>query len=260
MINYKLLKEKPKKINFVWDALPNNAIGVLASLGATGKSYFLLETICKYLFNKHLEYSFELPFEINFDRCYFLMLEDPQAIILERLRNILKNILKKELKGNDFDPYIDILEKYLIAFPAEKGNNLKTHMKEIEPNSFLIIDTLSVYANFKNENDNAEVGKKINELKKFLNEKQLTALLVHHLSQNGMSITTEDEITADKIRGATAIINNTRYAAIMANLKEELIYKTVKSNYKKSNSIKFNKDFFENGFKIKKGNNEKNKY
>jgi len=244
------------KIDFVFDTLTKGNIGILGGIGAVGKSYFVLEQIIKYLLFKERIILTSSAIRFDFNKVMLITTEDEYNLITIRLQNILKNLFKvkniKEIK--DIEKIETILNN---SFHLEISNNIQetnNTIKEIKDIDLLLLDTLSVILNLKNENDNSEVARKIEDYKQIARTKNIAIIFIHHLSQAGIAIKDKTDITADLLRGATTLLNNTRYVAILAKTQDELIYQVVKNNNGMKTQVNFECDFWNNGFQeIKKG-------
>ncbi len=245
------------KIDFIFDKLQKQEIGIVAGLGAAGKSLFILDILLDYFIDK-IDKENQIPglnnglLHLESKKCLFITTEDTEKSILNRINRKLK------LKFNDLETLEvnKILEELNDVFYLEYADNAIESKKIIEKYQdydLLILDTLSVIAELENENDNAEVAKKIQYFKELGKKRDIAILFIHHLSQSGFKIKEEDDISGDLVRGATTLINNCRYASILAKTDENLCFKNIKVNSAKMETIKMEKEYWENGFRIYKG-------
>jgi len=253
LYDFSNIKTKPN-FHFIFDRLHRGNIGILAGIGAVGKSYFILEQIINYiLFKKgHLPNSSSI--NMNFNKVKIITTEDEVNIITNRIQNILIVLFKTNdiNKIKDIDKIIDLLQKSIILVISENLHETKKEVEKNDGEEFLILDTLSVILKLKSEIDNAEISSKIETFKEIAIKNSISILFIHHLNQSAMSIKSKDEITADKLRGATTLLNNVRYVSLLVKIKESIFYKSVKVNNGKRTEIEFENDFWNLGFSEKK--------
>lgn len=245
---------KKYEIEYIFDKLQKGEIGILAGLGSVGKSLFLVDNIIDYFYTiykmDNLEFiEFDNVIHINSSRVLMITTEDTREAVLNRIHRKL-NLMFTDLNTLNVNNFLSFLNEHFILEVTDNAEESRKIINQYNDYELLILDTLSVIAELNNENDNAEVAKKIQYFKELAKTKDIAILFVHHLSQSGFKIEDKDAISGDLIRGATTLINNSRYAAILAKVKDNIIYKTVKVNNGTQTILQMNTDFWHRGYML----------
>ncbi len=231
---------------------PQGETSLLIAQGGTGKSYLLLELMLA--FAAGIEYG-EFKPKKKF-KVLGLFGEDCQTILHTRIRNIIKSLdLKNHLV--DLDKNFNaksVINMRLVEFGehqnpsfTENYNSLRKALAEEkekgEPIEVLILDPLIRFYGL-NENDNQQaaffVDTVIGSLQK---EFGLTVILAHHVpkaTSKGFTTLNISDIDQISPRGASAFLDNCRYALAMMKVskKEAKTYGIREEDYKNYVAIK----------------------
>lgn len=238
---------------------PQGETSLLIAQGGTGKSYFLLGLMLAFAAGiKYGDFAPKKKFKV-----LGLFGEDCQTILHTRIRNII-TALKLSLKEEEEEQFIKDLDKNfnalsvinmrLVEFgehqnPAftENYNLLRDFLAKEkakgEPIEVLILDPLIRFYGL-NENDNQQaaffVDTVIGSLQK---EFGVTVILAHHVPKStskGFTALTISDIEQISPRGASAFLDNCRYALAMMKVsrKEAKTYGIMEDDYKNYVAIK----------------------
>lgn len=212
-----LLRIKPNwdqtrnKIDALWHGGPmTGTVGAIVGAGAAGKSYFALQAAISVAAGVNAD-SLNLGVTKK-GQVFYFALEDPAEILENRILDICASFnssVKKTIDENF----------YLISALAESAFNFSNNkFTEMLANScdgarLIVIDTLNRSHNFE-ENSNGEMSQLIKKLEFVAKQTGATVLFLHHVAK-GAGI---DQTAA---RGASALIDNARWAAVLRSVTEE---------------------------------------
>ncbi len=233
---------------------PQGETSLLIAQGGTGKSYLLLGLMLAFAAGiKYGDFDPKKKFKV-----LGLFGEDCQTILHTRIRNIITALrLKNEQFIKDLDKNfnaLSVINMRLVEFgehqnPAftENYNLLRDFLAKEkakgEPIEVLILDPLIRFYGL-NENDNQQaaffVDTVIGSLQK---EFGVTVILAHHVpkaASKGFTALTISDIDQISPRGASAFLDNCRYALAMMKVsrKEAKTYGIMEDDYKNYVAIK----------------------
>ena len=233
---------------------PQGETSLLIAQGGTGKSYLLLGLMLAFAAGiKYGDFDPKKKFKV-----LGLFGEDCQTILHTRIRNIITALrLKNEQFIKDLDKNfnaLSVINMRLVEFgghqnPAftENYNLLRDFLAKekakAEPIEVLILDPLIRFYGL-NENDNQQaaffVDTVIGSLQK---EFGVTVILAHHVpkaASKGFTALTISDIDQISPRGASAFLDNCRYALAMMKVsrKEAKTYGIMEDDYKNYVAIK----------------------
>lgn len=226
------LFKDPEEIDETLKGLPKGEIGVLIAPGATGKSYFVLNMILAScgLGKNHLV---EKPLKI-----LYLSLEDRLQDIQRRLHcyTWAYQALPKHLQ--DYKDNFQVIaykgaERLISKHIPQKENplwqSLKERMKTFNP-ELLIIDTLIKCHEGFDENNNPDMSKVLSHFNELAIEHNCSILLLHHT--NKAAINSEGTSSQANSRGASAIVDNSRWViSLKKNDEESVVCEGIKMNF-----------------------------
>jgi RecA-family ATPase len=244
---------------FVLNGLSLKNLGVLAGLGSGGKSFFILDFALRYVLKlNHFLTKIEPE---NRKKILFISNEDDEYEISKRIRQCLNNIYVKnklfdnnEISVSNTQEILTTIFNNLDIEILEDAAKIYDYLNKIEVNKYdlIIFDTFTSIFDVEDENSNSEVSKFIKKIKKILVEKNTAGLIIHHLNQSAFSIKDATELNYSLIRGATALINNCRYAAILHNFEKQqkTFYAEVKANAIKRQTYQIKHNIYLNGVQL----------
>jgi RecA-family ATPase len=245
---------------FVLNGLSLKNLGVLAGLGSGGKSFFILDFALRYVLKlNHFLTKIEPE---DRKKILFISNEDDEYEISKRIRQCLNNIyVKNKLFDNNNEISVYNTQQILKTIfdnldieILEDAAKIYDYLNKIEPNKYdlIIFDTFTSIFDVEDENSNSEVSKFIKKIKKILVEKNSAGLIIHHLNQSAFSIKDSSELNYSLIRGATALINNCRYGAILHNFEKQqkTFYAEVKANAIKKQTYQIKHNIYINGVQL----------
>lgn len=216
-----LKQEKDEPIQVIDDIynIPKGVLGLVAGAGSTGKGFFLLWNILRWIEKYSVAY---------------LSLEDPIRILKQRLNKLYN---KRKI-------YIHKQTKQLMLDTFESLQNLTTEslieliQTYIEFGyEIIIVDPIS--ALLEDEKDNSEASKMMFELNKLCANYEVNIFLSHHIrkKQKGEVIKSKFDML-DLVRGASALHSNARYIWFLrrnANENDIIEAWNVKNSYLPNN-------------------------
>jgi RecA-family ATPase len=240
---------------FVFGGLSLKNLGVLAGAGSVGKSFFILDFALKYVLN--IEHFLTKVEKKDRKKVLLISNEDDEFEFSKRVILCLNRYFEKgnfdinnPKKEETDNILISIFNKLDIEI-IEDANNIYEYLLNIKQNEYdlIIFDTFTSIFSIEDENSNSEVSKFIIKIKKILIEKNSAGLIIHHLNQASFGVKSTDDLNYSLIRGATALVNNCRYGAILHNFdnQEKTYYTEVKANAVKKQTYQLKYDIYTNG-------------
>lgn len=223
--------------DFVLPGLVRGTVGAIVAPGATGKSFLAGELAIEIALRP--EHGTLLGIGMKHGQVLYIAAEDPEPIIKQRLRAISKYLTQEACErlhetlviecviGEPFD-VMHVVENDKKKFTLGKSKQsdyetvLDKKIQEANLNDLrlLIIDTLA-RAHSKDENKNNEMSQVIKELERIAVKYNCAIVFLHHVSKSSAR---ESDNSQQSARGASAIIDNARWAAFLRRYtKEEFI-------------------------------------
>jgi regulatory protein RepA len=199
--------QAPPPIDFVLPGLIAGTVGVLAAPAGTGKSYAALQICASVAAGADLAgLGSPTPGEVA-----YLPAEDPEIVVQHRLFYGLAPQLTPEQRAAVelnlaveplMDETPDLMERRWLDFLEEACTGRR----------LAVLDTLSMFHTLK-EQDNSDMSRFIGRVKRAAARTGCAVVLVHHTNKNSETDGTGD--LASAVRGATAIVANSRWVANM---------------------------------------------
>jgi len=216
------VRERPPEIPWVFNGLlPRGAVGFVAAVGGTGKSYLLLELAMRSVFGLS---SFDAFHPVKPLKVFVVMVEDPEVITLGRIYDIAST-----LPGSMEDVETALDERFrlrcvpigtLAAF--NRGNpsatkahqELKLQIEAFNPDLIILDPKSQLYGLDENNNDHNTFW--VNLLKDLI-DKIRALLFAHHMPKMGSAF---DVAGA---RGGSALADASRLVIGIEHLSEKLV-------------------------------------
>ena len=220
------LQGKPLEREFVVnDLIPKDVAGVFAGLGGIGKSGLLLDLALKVASGKGRWLN--QPIMTGGD-VVFLTGEDSQDEIHHRIHSLDPEEKRFSYPNNvyvycvpDNQPINIIAEDKDGLRITDAGWSLQEELMSFHSLSLLIIDPLSSFCSASVSSSN-EVGQLWGTYVAGLAKKTNSAVITsHHMSKSAFSASDAFGFRAS-IRGASAIVDSARWAAVLTHVKEDL--------------------------------------
>lgn len=207
------LEMTPPEPDFIWPGLLAGTVGALIAPGATGKSFWALEAAmavaCSVPGGDILGLA-----PAATGRVVYLAAEDPEPALIRRVhamgphlaraawQEIADNLTLEPVMGRRVDVMNSHHQARIVEFCADAR--------------LVILDTLSRVHGL-DENDNGAMARLIAQLEFIAASTGSTILYLHHVSKASARQTSTDQQAA---RGASALIDNARWAGYLAPMSE----------------------------------------
>ena len=211
----------PPKLDFIWSGFLSGTVGALIASGATGKSFWALQAamsvacasgesepavggdllgISPYLGGKVIYLACEDPVDALMNRVYVLGRYLPEAA---RSR-IAKNLVLESIFGSR----LNLMAEATLKRSVELWSGAR----------LIVLDTLS-RIHCSDENSNGEMARLISTLEFIASSTGASVLFLHHVSKGSA----RDDLADRKLaaRGASALIDNSRWCGFMAKMSAE---------------------------------------
>jgi hypothetical protein len=208
-------KNDPPELDFIWPGFLAGTVGALVAPGATGKSFWVLEATmsiaCTVAGGDLIKLNPTRP-----GRVVYLAAEDPEPALIRRIHaigghlneqareSIAKNLVVEPIMGKRLDvmdnKHLDRIIEYCT------GARL------------IVLDTLSRIHTL-DENSNGAMAKLISTLEYVAASTGASVLFLHHVSKGSAREGQTDQQQA--ARGASALIDNSRWCGYVAKMTEE---------------------------------------
>jgi len=201
-------------LDFFMHGLLAGTVGALVAPGSTGKSFFALQLAIDAaggdllgIFDKKRDLDQLQP-------VLYIALEDPEPILITRLHDIGRHLSKEawvtvagRLKLESLlGQRIDLLNDEWIGWLIESAKSTKARL--------IIIDTLN-RAHSGDENSNRDMSLLLSGLEAVAKHSKAAVLFLHHVAKHA------DSSVQGAARGASAIIDNARFAGFVKRMSEE---------------------------------------
>ncbi len=230
-----LMTTPPPEIDFVFNTLPAQSVGMLVSPGGLGKSMLTLEILTAVATGKDITEG-----AINVKKtgkCAYLCLEDSNIVLHNRIWNLMAFLHPDERKllTENLSIYA---RKGIFELADPQGNiiqkNLDALKKIAEGRRLVVIDTLR-RAHSADENSSGQMTTLLQAFEVVAQETGCAILAIHHTAKTQGS----------KSRGTTALYDNIRFQINLEKLSEKeakreeishkQLHKYVKLVHEKSN-------------------------
>ena len=212
------------KIDFIQSGFKLGTVGFLNAPGATGKSFFAIQTAMslascnRYKLIKNLNYKNA--------KVAYISGEDDLDTINIRMRAISKDFDKNTIKIiSENLTVIDVIESGLKFLDFNSSNKIEKNTKSItildtiaKHSDLIILDTLSRF-HFAKENDNGEMIRLLNIFETVAKINNCSILILHH--NNKSSMNGKNDLEQSSARGASGMIDNARYMISLNKMSKE---------------------------------------
>jgi len=212
--------------DYVLPSFPLGKLGILASAGGTGKSIYGLQMLFQIAAGRCCDFKLNNTGMMSNDpsKVLYISLEDEDEDIDSRLSALWqfwKDDAERKLWLDDLADLVDILALAKLGETLISGDGKKTDILELlekkiknENYRFVIIDTLRLMHD-GDENDNGFMTKILRYFNTLARQTKTSILLLHHENKGGFG---DIDSGASAVRGASAIVDNSRYVARMQTM------------------------------------------
>ncbi len=206
----------PPKLDFIWPGFLAGTVGALVAPGATGKSFWVLEAAmsiaaCGVAGGDLIKLN-----PARAGKVVYLAAEDPEPALIRRIHavgkhlnqqvreSVIKNLAIEAIMGKR----LDIMEDKHLARIVDYCTGAR----------LIVLDTLSRIHTL-DENSNGAMAKLISTLEYIAASTGASVLFLHHVSKGSARDGQTDQQQA--ARGASALIDNSRWCGYVAKMTEE---------------------------------------
>lgn len=205
----------PPELDFIWPGFLAGTVGALVAPGATGKSFWALEAAMSVACGVAGGDLVGIK-PIKTGRVIYFAGEDPEAALIRRVHSVgkhLDQISRNAIAANLFlEP---IMGKQLdVINPA----HLTQLIEYCSGARLIVLDTLS-RIHTMDENSNGDMAKLVGTLEHLAASTGASVLYLHHVSKGSTKEGQGDQQQA--ARGASALIDNARWAGFVAKMTEK---------------------------------------
>lgn len=211
--------------DYVLPSFPVGKVGILASPGGTGKSYYGLQAAFQVAAGRHCDFGLggNGGRESDLHKVLYVSLEDEAEDIERRLGHIGAHWSKDPERKLWLHDIADagFVQAIVLAGTGstlvDTGGTKTRHFEEIfdlatktKGLRLIIVDTLR-RAHRCNENDNGDMSIVLSHFEQLAKVSGASVLLLHHENKSGAS-DDDEKMGQSAIRGASSIIDNARWA------------------------------------------------
>jgi RecA-family ATPase len=211
----KAFTDKPPDLDFIWPGFLAGTVGALYAPGATGKSFWALEAAmsiaCHVCGGDLVRLN---PGKTG--QVIYLAGEDPNPALVKRVHSIgdlMPPEAHKAIAENL--TLVSIMGKRLDVM---NDKHLTELIKQYAGSRLIVADTLSRIHQL-DENNNGDMARLVSALEYLSVETGAAVLFLHHASKSSARDGQLDQQQA--ARGASALIDNARWAGFVAKMSEE---------------------------------------
>ncbi len=201
---------EPAPLDFVFPGFLAGSVGALYSPGGVGKSFISLEISANVAGIDLLGFG-----PHSSGRTLYIALEDPVSVLQHRLHAIGHHLAPQQREL--FAEKVDILPMIDVHFDLLNGRWTDWLTARAEGVRLIIIDTLS-RAHSGDESSNGEMARLIGILGCVGANTGAAVLFLHHVNKGSGRNSNGDQFA---IRGASALIDNARFAASLTSVKTD---------------------------------------
>lgn len=207
---------QPKPLDFVLPGFLAGTVGALVAPGSTGKSFCALQLAMGMACNVHGGDLLGVASDFKNGRVVYLAGEDSADIIAHRIHAIGKH-LSMEARQSIVD---NLTIESLVGRRLDVMNivDMNQLVKGCRGARLVVFDTLSRIHTL-NELDNGEMSLLISQLEYLATQTGASVLFLHHTNKGSALGGTADQQQA--ARGASAIIDNARWAGFLQKMTKE---------------------------------------
>ncbi len=206
---------EPAELDFVWPGFLAGTVGALIAPGATGKSFWALEAAMAVASKEEggdlLALGPPKP-----GRVVYFAAEDPPAALIRRVHSIGKHLSKSARESIAKNLELEAIVGKRFDVMNEK--HLSSLMGRCDGARLVVLDTLSRIHQL-DENSNADMARVISTLEYVATSTEASILFLHHTNKGSVRYGQLDQQQA--ARGASALIDNTRWCAYLANMTKD---------------------------------------
>lgn len=207
------LETAPPEPDFIWPGLLAGTVGAMVAPGATGKSFWALEAAMAVACSVPGGDILGLAPAAS-GRVVYLAAEDPESALIRRVHAmgahlaraawqvIADNLTLEPVMGKRLDVMDRRHQAHIVDVCADAR--------------LVIIDTLNRVHGL-DENDNGAMSRLLTQLEFFADTTGCSVLYLHHVSKASALSRSTDQQAA---RGASALIDNSRWAGFLAPMSE----------------------------------------
>jgi len=201
-------------VEFLIYGLKRGTVGFLAGVSGAGKSFLILSwavaLVCRDLNKVGLDFKNECG-------VLYVSLEDDEESVWDRLYSILSGATQEQI--NQVSRGLRIMCLYGKSFDMNTHTaDVATFLAENKDVGLVIFDTFS-RSHSMNENSNNEMSTLLRTtFEKLAHEANVGVLILHHLGKSGSQ---SGDKSIDSIRGAGAIVANSRWKAVMTVMSND---------------------------------------
>ncbi|GFO72793.1 regulatory protein RepA [Bathymodiolus japonicus methanotrophic gill symbiont] len=222
----KAFNTEPTPRDYVLPSFPVGKVGLLASAGGTGKSFYALQMLFQVSAGRCCDFSLGKTSMSN-DPCQvlYVSLEDEAQDIESRLNALWQYWKSDKEKSGWLDDLADFVEiiglaglgSTLVDSSGENTacfNAITEKAQSMPCLRFIVVDTLR-RAHDGDENSNGFMSQVLRYFEKLAHTTGAAILLLHHENKGGMG---DMDAGSSSVRGASAIVDNARYVARMQTM------------------------------------------
>ena len=206
---------EPPELDFIWPGFLAGTVGALVAPGATGKSYWALEAAmgiaCSVAGGDVLGLKLK-----KTGRVVYLAAEDPEPALIRRVHAVGRHVDDEAAREAIADNLV--LEPIMgRRFDVMNEQQLDRMVEKCADTRLIVLDTLS-RVHSMDENSNGDMARLLSTLEYVAASTGASVLFLHHVSKGSVSGGQADQQQA--ARGASALVDNARWAAYVAKMTE----------------------------------------
>jgi hypothetical protein len=205
----------PPELDFIWPGFLSGTVGALVAPGATGKSYWALEAAmsvsCAVAGGDLVGIK-----PIRTGRVVYFAGEDPEPALIRRVHSIGKHLAPASREAIAANLLLEpIMGKQLNVMD---DRHLARIIEYCSGSRLIVLDTLS-RIHMMDENSNGDMSKLVGTLERIAANTGASILYLHHVSKGSTKEGQGDQQQA--ARGASALVDNARWAGFVAKMTEK---------------------------------------
>lgn len=210
----KAFESEPPVLDFIWPGFLAGTVGALVAPGATGKSFLALEAAMSIACSVAGGDLIGLT-PVRHGRVIYLAGEDPEPALIQRIHAI-----GKHLNPNAREAIAEnlILEPVMgRRLDVMNDRHLARVIEYCTGARLIVLDTLSRIHRL-DENNNGDMAQLVATLEHVAFKTESSVLYLHHVSKGSVREGQADQQQA--ARGASALIDNSRWCGYVAKMTE----------------------------------------